>query len=116
MKNKQEILAATDLPTMTVEIPEWGGAVTVTTLKAIDSERMHLAWKALGRPKGDYSGFGSWVVAHTVLDEAGNKFFDPSKDFEALQLQPAHVVSRLFDAACKLNALTKSDQDELVKN
>lgn len=116
MHDKKTVLEHTTLATKTVTIPEWGGEVTVATLKAIDSDRMQNDWVQLGRPKGDYAGFSSWVVAHTVVDDAGNRFFDPTKDFEALQQKPAHIVARLFNAACELNALTKSDQDELVKN
>lgn len=115
MKTKSEILAQVELPKATVRIDEWGGDVEVTTLKAIDRDRMEQSWKKLGRPDGDYSGYRAWVVAHTVLNGSG-PLFDPTQDHDALNNQPADVIGRLFDKACELNGLTKSDHEELVKN
>lgn len=116
MKSKEEILAKRELPKVTVNVPDWGGDVTVTTLTAIDRDRMEQGWKHLGREDGDYAGFRAWVVAHTIQNGDGHRFFDPQNDLDGLNQQPADLIGRLFDKACKLNALTKSDQDELVKN
>lgn len=115
MKSKEEIFAQQELPRVTVNVPAWGGDVQVATMRSIDRDRMEQGWKKLGRPAGDYAGFRAWVVAHTVMNGNG-PFFDPVADLDQLNNQSAEVIGRLFDKACELNALTKSDQEQLVKN
>lgn len=116
MKTKDEILAQTELPKDTVNIPEWGGDVIVSTLGAYDGDVMQRDWKKLGRPDGDFAGFRAWTVAHTVFDESNKRVFDPVADFDALNAHRGDIIQRLFDKACELNRLTKSDQEALVKN
>lgn len=116
MKSWDDIKQSVLLAKESVLIESWGGDVYVTELSAFDGDCMQRDWRKLGRPDGDFAGFRAFVVAHTVVGEDGKRFFDPDKDLDDLNKQPGSVIGELFDVAARLNRLTKSDQEELVKN
>lgn len=116
MKSWEEIKSSVRLGRETVSVEAWGGDVIVAELDALTGDMMQRDWKKLGKPDGDFAGFRAFVIAHTVVDESGNRMFDPERDLDDLNRQPSSVIGKLFDKACELNRLTKSDQEELVKN
>ncbi len=115
MKSKSEIFAQQELPRAIVNVPEWGGDVLVATLRANERDRMESDWRKRGGPKGEHVGFRAFAVARCVVDAEGQRVFGDD-DVPELGALRADIISRLFDKACELNALTKSDEEELAKN
>ena len=117
--NKAAILAANDLPTETVDVPEWGGDVTVRTMTG--RERDEFEAEILKRPKAadgsiaDLRGLKVHLVIRTVVDESGAPLFT-DEDGEALNGKSAAALNRIADVAQRLNGLTKKDVDELAGN
>jgi hypothetical protein len=115
--SKTQILAATDLKTEPVQVPEWGGSVIVRTMTAAERDTFEGGLvKGDGKnKKTDFTNFRAKLVALTVVDEAGERLF---ADEEAAQLgkKSAAAMQRVFEVAQRLNGLTQADVDELAKN
>lgn len=116
MKSKEEIFSERVLKTEAVNIPEWGGEVTVTAIPAIERDRAEVGWRARRSSEDDVAGLKAWLVAHMVINGDGKRFFDPVGDFDNLCQQPSAIIERLCDVGCRLNGIGKSDQSELLKN
>lgn len=111
MDLRLQILQAEDRPRKAVPLPEWGlGELYVATLSAADRDDYE-RW-AFGDERSNYR---AKLVCRALVDEHGQRVFT-DEDATALGHKSAAVVSRLFDAAVKLNGLLQSDVEELAKN
>ena len=113
---KSEILAAQDLATEEVEVPEWGGTVTVRTFTGDvrDSFEQSLLGPD-GKPRSSLAGVRARLVALTVVDEKGERLFTDD-EVTALGAKSAKALDRVFTVAQRMNGLTKADVDALAKN
>jgi hypothetical protein len=120
MLSIDQIAAAQDLPTETVAVPEWGGEVKLRTLTATERD----AWEAAlfsrrDEETGDFdfTNLKSELVARVLSDDSGCPLFaDPAGGIQLLAKKSGAVVSRLYEAAQRMNGLTKKDVEELAKN
>jgi hypothetical protein len=100
-----EILAADDLQTVDVEVPEWGGVVRLRSLtgeeisKIIDATSQRGADRALQ------------IVALCAIDEKGATLFT-SEQLADLQKKNLKVLLRLQTAAMRLNDLDAGGEAE----
>lgn len=114
--SKAEILSANDLPSEDVDVPEWGGVVRIRTMSGTERDAMEQSLLGPdGKPTRNTRGLRARVVALTAIDEEGNRLFTEG-EAEQLGTKSAAALSRLFDAAAKLNGLTSSDVEQLAKN
>lgn len=81
------------------------------------------AYREKERPGDDtMQGFRKFVFAFCLADENNTRMITgDSGEFESqmdtlAKNMPLTVIARCFDRACQINALTKSDVEELVKN
>lgn len=112
--SREAILAADDIPTDDVEVPEWGGTVRIRALSGTDRDRMEADIVGNGKkPKMD--NLRAKVVAASVIDEEGHKMFAES-DVVALGRKSAAALGRVFDAAASLAAIKPADVEELAGN
>ena len=112
---REAILAASDLPQTQVEVPEWGGVVTVTCLSGTDLA----AWQD-EQGEGIKTGTeGLKVMASLIIlctvDGQGNCLFSDT-DADALMAKGMTAFRRVFRAALKVNALTRGEVEVLEKN
>ena len=107
------ILAAADMPTVDVPVPEWGGTVRLVTLTGAERD----AWEAqfTGDEKERPGNIRASLAAICIVDAEGNRMFGDA-DVIDLGKKSAPALDRIFDAACKLNRLRPSDIEELEKN
>lgn len=95
------ILAADDLDRSEVDVPEWGGAVTVRALSL--GER--LAFAALAQAEPEKAS--AWLVVVAAIDpKTGEQLFDPAEldaNVKAMMGKASDPVSRLSDAVLKLS-------------
>jgi len=108
---KDQILSASDLPTQTVDIPEWGGSVIVSTMDGVARDAFS-ATVAAGQAN---SAIAANVIVATAVDENGNQIFTAA-DVAALQKKSSAVLNRIADAAMTLNGIGQKATEEAGKN
>ena len=112
--SKQEILEAKDVKTKTIEVPEWGGEVIISTMSGFARDRFEAS--LTGKNGGmNMTNVRAKLVAATLVDEKGSLLF--SED-EVLKLgkKSSTALDRIFAEAQKLNAIGDSELEELAKN
>jgi hypothetical protein len=117
MLNKDAILSANDLPTETVDVPEWGGQVVIRSMtgKERDEFEQSIVTTNGKSRETNMQNIRARLCALTMVDEAGNRLFD-SADAEKLGGKSAKALDRVFAVAQKLNGLSSGDVDELAGN
>jgi len=119
--NKSQILAAVDLPTETVDVPEWGGEVLVRGLTAAERDAFEQSVVTLNgagkaaSTKMNLSNVRAKLCALTMVDADGERLFSDA-EVDALGRKSAQALQRVFDAAQRLSGLSQSDVEELAKN
>lgn len=116
--SKKDILAAVDVKTEPVEVPEWGGSVFVRTMTGADRDGFESSMIVVqpdGTRKADMSNLRAKLVALTTVDEDGNRLFEVS-DIDALSAKSSTALDRVFNASQKLNGLGFWAVDESAKN
>lgn len=115
--NRDEILAAPDLGSQDVYVPEWGGWVRVRALSGAERDRFE---SEIAEVKGrktqlNLANVRAKLVALAAIDENGGRLFRPS-DVEALGVKSAAALDRVFDAAMRLAGMRNQDIEELMGN
>ena len=109
MLTKEAILAADDLPTEDLHVPEWGGPVRVRGLNCADRDAFLmelLRWK-----KGDtfdpagVHGQKAKLVQMTVCNGDGSLLFNV-EDRAALGVKSAAALDRIYAVAMRLSGLS----------
>lgn len=114
--SKDQILAAEDLPSRDVEVPEWGGTVRVRTMTGGERDAFETdLWDRSGdEPVYNREHFRAKLLSRCIVDEKGARLFS-DKDIEKLSGKSAKALNRLFDAAQEINAISKEEQDAIKK-
>lgn len=114
---KEAILAADDLVTEDVAVPEWGGTVRVRAISGAERDAFE---QAIVTRKGknvttNLANIRAKLVAICVVDESGQRLFG-DKDVLLLGTKSAAALDRVFTVAQQLAGLTDKDVDELAEN
>ena len=115
--SKTAILAAQDLQTEDVEVPEWGGAVRVRSFTGRERDAFESSMvRGDGRDRRvDLTNMRARLVGLTVIDEAGQRLFTDD-EVDLLGAKSGAALDRVFAVAQKLNGLSGADVEELSKN
>ena len=115
--SKTAILAANDLKSEDVEVPEWGGAVRVRSFTGRERDAFEASMvRGEGRDrKVDLTNMRARLVGLTVIDETGQRLFT-DEEVDLLGAKSGAALDRVFAIAQKLNGLSGSDVEELSKN
>lgn len=108
--NKAKILAARDVKTVLVPVPEWGDEVFIKTLSGTERDAFEDAYSS-----DKMKNFRVRFLVLTLCDESGERLFGDS-DVDELGKKSAGVISRLFDKAWAINAFRSEDVDALGKD
>lgn len=115
--SKEAILAAQDVTTEVVEVPEWGGSVRVRGLTG--SERDAFEGEVIQRNGKDVKtntrNIRARLVVLSVVNGDGSRMFS-FHDIEALGEKSARALDRIFAVASKLSGLRDEDVAELAEN
>lgn len=98
-----------------VPVPEWGGAVRVKGITAIERDAYEtdiLRGKGKERDVNLKLARAKLVVRATV-DDAGERVFSEG-DITWLGTKSAAALNRVYDAAARLAGLTETDLEEMV--
>jgi len=115
--SRDAILAADDIKTKTVSVPEWGGDVVVGAMSgaARDSWEQSLIVRKGNRTEPNMQNMRARLVAACVLDEKGGRMFSDA-DVEALGKKSSAALERVCKVAQRLNGLGDDDLEELKGN
>ena len=109
------ILASEDLERRIVEVPEWGGEVTIRALTG--KERDAFEEGSLDKnQKVTMHNIRARLVAMSVIDaETGERLFT-NADATSLGDKSAQALNRCFEVSASLSGITGSDIEELEGN
>lgn len=115
--SRAEILAAADIQTESVAVPQWGGEVLVRGLSGLERDAFEAS---IIRGKGksaevNLQNLRAKLVAASVIGEDGKHLFAEA-DVEALGRKSAAALQRVFEVAQRLSGLSPEDVEELTKN
>jgi hypothetical protein len=117
---RDQIFAIDDLPTETVEVPEWGGSVIVRGLTAAETDDYELS-SVVERAKGSkdavisLANLRARLVVRAVVNEAGERLFSDD-DAERLGRMSGLAVGRIFPTAQRLSGLSRKAMEEIAGN
>ena len=114
MLTRDQILSSGKLKTEVVDIPEWGGEVTVTELTGRERD----AWEASIMSDGDkvnMENVRAKLAVRTVVGKNSKRVFT-DEDIEVVGNLSAAALSKIFNVASRLSGLTTSDVEELTGN
>ncbi|HEV8639646.1 MAG TPA: hypothetical protein VGV13_00930 [Methylomirabilota bacterium] len=114
---RDAILAAPDLATERVQLPEWGGEVLVRGLTAQERDEFDLScFEGAGRDRrANFANLRARLGARTIVDEAGARLFTDA-DVAALGGKSGAALDRIYEVAQRLSGLRPRDVEELVGN
>lgn len=115
--SKAAILAAQDLPTEIVDVPEWGGAVMVRGLSGRERDAFEADVQLINGKDitVNRQNFRAKLLSRCLVDESGARIFGPD-DIEALGAKSAVAIDRVMDPALRLSGMSKEDVQELTEN
>jgi hypothetical protein len=114
---KTDILKADDIVKELVPVPEWGGAVYVKTMTGPERDQFELSC-ITGKGKTrrmSFENVRAIAAAFTICDETGKRLFQANEVIE-LGRKSGTALSRVWEAAARLNGLTQEDVEELAGN
>lgn len=115
--SKEQIVAASDISTRTIHVPEWGGDVIVKTLTGEERDSLEASIiETNGRSvKQNRENVRSKLLVRALVDEQGQRLFSDGEVAE-LGRKSASVLDRLFAVATEMSRVSPGDVDELAKN
>jgi hypothetical protein len=116
--SRDDILAAYDITTEEVSVPEWGGNVLVRGLTGAERDALEAQIVRANRDGStsvDTRNLRARLVALSVVNEDGDRIFG-DEDVDALGEKSAAALDRVFAVAQRLSGLADEDVDALTKN
>lgn len=112
---RADILAAQDMRSEAVAVPEWGGAVLVRGLsgRARDSLEGRFSDERGRTDRSKMGDFRAAFVAQTAIDEEGALLFSEA-DIKALGEKSSIALQRVFEVAIRLSAARPDDIDGIA--
>jgi hypothetical protein len=96
--------AKIELPTETVDVPEFGGKFTIRGMTGKDQSAFHKSIRAKGGDKVDEDTFGAKLVVHCLVDDKGERLLMDA-DWELVYGWPTAIYNRVSAAAMRVNGL-----------
>lgn len=119
MSLRDDILAIDDLPTESVEVPEWGVTLAVRSMTGAERDRYEMDLmqdqqkaKKNGKEFG-FTNIRARLVVMCTVDADGKRVFHDD-DVERVGRKSSAAIVRLYDAASKLNAISDEEVAELA--
>jgi len=118
MLTRDLILAAVDLPTKVVQVPEWGGAVTVRAMTGKERDQFEASMVSeKGETRGaKFINLRARLCAMVIVGADGRTPLFNAGDVATLGEKSARALNRVFDAARELSGFTENDVKELEGN
>lgn len=112
--SRDDILQSVDTETKTIEVPEWGGEVIVSTMSGFARDRFETS--LVGKSGGtNLVNIRAKLAAATLVDDKGKLVFSQD-DIEKLGKKSCAALDRVFAASQQLNRLFDKDIEDLAGN
>src|ERR1051326_4804058 len=110
---RDDILAVQDRANEVVDVPEWGGSVTVRALSGTERDRYQNGMLKSGRndrggieiPAVDADTMHATLVSLSIVDSEGKRMF-ADKDVLTLGDKSGAALDRVYNVALRLSGLT----------
>ncbi len=114
---RDDILAADDLPTVAVEVSEWGVTVYVRSMTGTERDDYEIGlMETKDLPlKEKLHNMRAKLIVRTVVNEDGSRMFSDA-DIDLVGAKSAAALSKVAKAAQKLNGLTDEELNEIAGN
>ena len=117
---REDVFAAADRATEDVEVPEWGGTITVRALSGTERDKYEASMVRYRRnaqggveiESVETDNLRARLVSQSAVDEEGNRLFKEA-DVLGLRDKSAAALDRVFQAAQRLSHLTERDVEAL---
>lgn len=114
MLTREQILSADDRKRETVQVPEWGGEVSVSNM--CGSDRDAFEESIIGSDgKPTLRDMRAKLVARCIVDESGSRIFS-DEDVTALGRKSAAALDRCARVAQRLNLIGDKELEEIKGN
>lgn len=115
--SKEQIIAAKDLQTRVLNVPEWGGDVHIAQLSGAEraeyEERCHKLYSS--NSANEQFESVALFCAYVLRGDDGSRLFDEG-DVAALLKKSQTAIERVFNAGLELNAMRQGDVEAIEKN
>ncbi|OII61214.1 hypothetical protein BJP40_06720 [Streptomyces sp. CC53] len=118
--SKEELLKnGKTLPTKVIEVPEWGGEVTIRCLTGAERDRYEASLARLDRKTGamvpNLVNSRARLVAMSIVDETGKRMFS---DDDILELggTSSIALTRVWVAACQLSGISEAEVEAAAED
>ena len=111
---RDDIVAADDLRTESVPVPEWGGAVIVSEMTSGDRDRWESELVDI-KKDGGRENATAWLLSYCLVDADGNRLFGKD-DIPALAKKSALALNRVYRVAARINGLTAAELEQAEGN
>lgn len=113
---REAILAAKDLKTERVPVPEWGnGAEVIVSEFSAEARDEFWAGVAQERGKQNLKNIRARLAVLVIVDETGQRVFG-DEDARAVGAKSAIALNRIWNVATRLNGLTVEVEAAVEKN
>lgn len=112
--NKEAILAARDLTTEDVAVPEWGGTVRVRVMSGAARDSLNAKLRD-GSGGIDLVGYRTRLLVRCIVNEDGSPTFSEA-ELDALNTKSSLAIDRIFAVADRINAVQPAAVDAAEKN
>lgn len=114
---KEEILKSEDRQQTTVEVPEWGGSITMRSLSGEERDSFEASCvQGMGRnTRMNMINLRAKLVGLCVVDDKNERLFPKHEDVLKLGKKNGKVLDRLFRIAQALSGLSEDAVKELTE-
>lgn len=115
--SKAQILAANDIATEDVSVPEWGGEVRIRGLSGIERDKYEksLVRQRNGQMEQVIDFATARLVAWCAVDEDNSRLFRGEDEVKELAQKSSAALQRCFNVAARLSGLTEQDIAEMTE-
>jgi hypothetical protein len=111
---KERILAAQDLTSEAVSVPEWGETVQVRVMTGTDRDTLTASMRdAAGNV--DLMKYRARLLVRCLINEDGSTMFSET-EIDALNAKSSIALDRLFSVADRINGVKPDAVDVAEKN
>ncbi|MBF0185467.1 MAG: hypothetical protein HQM06_13935 [Magnetococcales bacterium] len=99
------------MATVDVDVPQWGGAVSIREWTGTERNM----FRELVKDKGPVVGIPAILATLSVVDDSGNRMFS-QKDLTTVAGKSAAALDAIGTAVIKLNRIGQDEEDAAEKN
>jgi hypothetical protein len=118
MLTKADIVAARDIQYDEVEVPEWGGFVTIKTMSGKERDAFEASMiQGVGKAQRiDMQNVRAKFCSLIIVDPDTKERMFLKPEIDQLAAKSAPALERVYNRGMELSRFTKEDIEELVKN